>query len=101
MLMQRAPWTKHSVSMPQPLVIRSISPRLSSRARMTRAKPSSAIFSAPSRVWTLIWVEAWRGSWGAMRRQSSAAAISWQMTASAPLAATARTAAARASSSPA
>ena len=101
MLMHRAPWTKHSVSMPQPLAIVSISARLSSRARITRAKPSSAISSAPSRVWTLIWVEAWRGSSGAMRRHRPAVAMSWQMTASAPLAATARTAAARASSSPA
>ena len=101
MLMHKAPCTKHSVSMPQPLVIRSISARLSSRARITRLKPSSAISSAPSSVWTLIWVEAWRGSPGAMRRHRSATAMSWQMTASAPLAATARTAAARFSSSPA
>ena len=101
MLMHSAPWTKHSVSMPQPRVIAAISSRLSSRARMTRAKPRSAISSAPSRVWTLIWVEAWRGRPGAICRHSSATAMSWQMTASAPLAATARTAPARASSSPA
>ena len=101
MLMHSAPWTKHSVSMPQPAAMVLISSRLSSRARMTRANPSSAISSAPSRVWTLIWVEACRGSAGAICRQSSAAAMSWQMTASAPLAATARTASARAASSPA
>ena len=39
-------------------------------------KPSSFSSSAPCRVWTLIWVEPWRGSWGAMSPMSFAAARS-------------------------
>ena len=56
--------------------------------------------SAPCRVWTLIWVEPWRGRSGAIRPMSCATARSWQMTASAPLSATAFTAPASAASSP-
>ena len=92
--MHSAPWTKHSVSMPQFRVMASTSGRLSSRASTTRVKPRSFSSSAPCRVWTLIWVEPWRGSSGAISPMSFATARSWQMTASAPLAATARTASA-------
>ena len=73
--MQSAPWTKHSVSMPQCFVICSTSGRLSSRASTTRVKPSSFSSSAPCRVWTLIWVEPWRGSWGAMSPQNRTASF--------------------------
>ena len=65
-LMKLIKWTKHSVSMPQCLVMCSTSGRLSSRASTTRAKPSSFSSSAPCRVWTLIWVEPCRGSCGAI-----------------------------------
>ena len=63
-------------------------------------RPSSFSSSAPCRVWTLIWVEPWRGRSGAIRPMSCATARSWQMTASAPLSATAFTAPASAASSP-
>ena len=99
MLMHSAPCTKHSVSMPQCFVMCSTSGRLSSRASTTRVKPSSFSSSAPCRVWTLIWVEPWRGSCGAIFPIRVATARSWQITASAPLAATDRMACSRAGSS--
>ena len=94
-----APCTNTSHSIGLAFTTASISARLSSRARMAREYPSFASILAPSAVWMLIWVEPCRRRPGAMLRTSCAVARSSTITASAPAAATARTASARPPSS--
>ena len=89
-LMHSAPWTKHSVSMPQFLAMCSISSKVSSRARITREKPISAAFFAPAKVCTVIWVLAWRGRSGAIWAAREARPRSCTMRASTPASAAAR-----------
>ena len=73
--------------MESPAQILSISRRVSSRASTTVLYPRSSRYFAPSRSWTTVWVEAWRGRAGYRSRKRRITAGSWMITASAPAAA--------------
>ena len=77
-----APWTKLSSSTGQACPTSRISPRLISRESTTRWAPNSHSSLAPAGVWRLIWVEACKGSRGALCRSRENSPTSWTSTAS-------------------
>ena len=63
--MHRAPWANTSISMGEFWQMYSIWSRDSSRESTARVMPRSATILTPSRLWTVIWVEAWTSRSGA------------------------------------
>ncbi len=84
--MHRAPWANTSISMGERAQMYSIWSRDSSRERTTRLIPRSAHCFTPSRLWTVIWVEAWTGRSGTVWRSIRSTPRSWTSTASTPMA---------------
>ncbi len=85
--------------MPSTEATSASSSSVSSRASVTRAKPSFCRVSTPARLWTASWVLECSLSDGKCRRTTRATPRSWTMTASAPMSATAPTVSMRPDSS--
>ncbi len=82
--MHNAPWAKTSTSTGQFSQIVRVSSAEHSRAMTTRSQPSAAISRAPPEVNRLIWVLAWRGRSGSVRRSRPNSPQSCTSTASTP-----------------
>ena len=82
--MHSAPWPKTSISAGQRAQMARVSSAEHSRAMTTRSHPSAASSQAPPAVKMLIWVLAWRGRSGSVRRSRSKRPQSCTSTASTP-----------------